>query len=99
MYRVGVLLIDGFALMSYASLIEPLRAANFLGSENLYEVVHLSEKKQGAIASSGLKVSADFSLGDFPNLDLLMVVAGGDPFKYENTLVFNWINKFSNIIK
>ena len=95
MYRVGVLLIDGFALMSYASLIEPLRAANFLGSENLYEIVHLSEKKQGAIASSGLKVSADFSLGDFPNLDLLMVVAGGDPFKYENTLVFNWINKFA----
>jgi len=95
MYRVGVLLLDGFALMSYASLVEPFRAANFLGNEKLYDVVNLAEKKQGAFSSSGLLVKANYTVGDFPKLDLLMVVAGGDPFKYENKAVFSWLNKFS----
>ena len=43
MYRVGVLLLDGFALMSYASLVEPFRAANFLDNEKLYQIVNLTE--------------------------------------------------------
>ena len=81
---MGVLLLDGFALMSYASLVEPFRAANFLDNKKLYQIVNLTEKKQGAVSSSGLRVESDYTLGDFPSLDLLMVVAGGDPFKYEN---------------
>ena len=95
MYRVGVLLLDGFALMSYASLVEPFRAANFLDNKKLYEIMNLTEKKQGAVSSSGLRVESDYALGDFPVLDLLMVVAGGDPFQYENKSLFNWINKFA----
>ncbi len=95
MYRVGVLLLDGFALMSYASLVEPFRAANFLENTKLYDVVNLTEKNQGALSSSGLRVESDYTIGDFPELDLLMVVAGGDPFKYQNRPLFNWINRFA----
>ena len=35
--RVGFLLIDDFALMSFASAVEPLRAANSLTGRRLYE--------------------------------------------------------------
>ena len=35
MIRIGLLLIDGFALMSYSSVIEPLRAANLLSEKKL----------------------------------------------------------------
>ena len=34
MIRIGLLLIDGFALMSYSSVVEPLRAANLLSEKN-----------------------------------------------------------------
>ena len=57
--------------------------------------MHLTEKKLGAFSSSGLRVQADYTLGDFPELDLLMVVAGGDPFKCESRALFSWVNKFS----
>ena len=37
--RIGLLPLDGFALMSYASLIEPMRAANLLAGHTLYEMI------------------------------------------------------------
>ena len=41
-FRVGVFPVPGFALMSYASTVEPLRAANLLARARLYDVVHFS---------------------------------------------------------
>ena len=35
-YSIGLLLTEGFALMSYASLVEPIRAANLLAVKELY---------------------------------------------------------------
>lgn len=37
--RVGFILVPNFALMSYASAAEPLRAANLIAGTNLYDVV------------------------------------------------------------
>ena len=84
MFKVGVLPLDGFALMSYASLVEPFRAANLLSEVNYYEVINFSMSRQGSISSSGLKISGNYFLSDFPDLDMFFVVAGGDPFKYNN---------------
>ena len=41
-HRVGFLLVPGFALMSYASAVEPLRAANVLSGRNLYRWRHVA---------------------------------------------------------
>ena len=38
---LGLLLIDGFALMSYASVIEAFRAANALAGRTLYRWSHI----------------------------------------------------------
>ncbi|MDC3348140.1 GlxA family transcriptional regulator, partial [Paracoccaceae bacterium] len=35
---IAVYLIDGFALMSFASVAEPLRAANLLAGRTLYDI-------------------------------------------------------------
>ena len=35
-HSVGFLLVPGFALMSYAAAIEPLRAANLISGKPLY---------------------------------------------------------------
>ena len=39
-FRVGFLLIDGFALMSYSAAVEVLRAANLLAGRTLHYPAH-----------------------------------------------------------
>ena len=70
MYKIGVLPLNGFALMSYASLVEPFRAANFLSEKKYYNVMNFSESKEGTVSSSGLKIVGDYHIGDTPELDI-----------------------------
>ena len=95
MYNIGVLPLNGFALMSYASLVEPFRAANFLSEKKYYNVINFSESKEGTVSSSDLKISGDYHIGDTPELDIFFVLAGGDPFKYDNKNLYRWINKLA----
>ena len=91
-YRVGVFPVPGFALMSYSCTVEPLRAANLLSRRKLYEVVHFGET--GRIGSSGAaSVDGEFRIGEGPDPDLVLVVAGGDPFAFQDTAVFNWLHR------
>ena len=79
-FRVGILPVPGFALMSYACTVEPLRAANLLSDSELYEIVHFSS--DGRVPSSGAAViERTCRPGDAEGLDLLLVVAGGDPVR------------------
>jgi transcriptional regulator GlxA family with amidase domain len=57
-HRVGFLLIDEFALMSFASAIESLRAANILAGKRLYRWLHISTGVKAILASSGLSVAS-----------------------------------------
>ena len=82
--RIGLLLIPGFSLLSYASVVEPLRAANRLSSRNLYSWQHLSEQSSSVSSSSGLKIGADKKLADAAKLDTLLVCAGGNPALHRN---------------
>lgn len=89
-FRVGVYPVPGFALMSYACIVEPLRAANLLSERDLYEVVHFASDG-ASISSSGAAVDGDHTMGSTPPLDLLLVVAGGDPFAFGDADVFDWL--------
>src|SRR5690242_7392347 len=80
--RVGLLLIDGFALMSYASVIEPFRAANSLGGRTLYAWEHLSVHEAQIHASNGLTLLADHLISEAPAFDRVFVFAAGDPAAY-----------------
>ena len=95
MYRIGVLLIDGFSLMSYASLIEPFRAANLLSNKNLYTVTNITKDESGASSSSKLKIMGERYIDAIPVVDLLLVVAGGDPMSFSDSKIFNWLNRIS----
>jgi len=90
-YRVGFLLLDEFALMSYASAVEPLRAANLLADEPLYTIRHLPAHGASAVSSSGAMVRADAFLGERVDFDLVIVVAGGDPAKVNHPRLFEWL--------
>ena len=89
--RIGIMPLSGFALMSYACVVEPLRAANLLSRKALYEVVHFGAE---AVPSSGAVVAeVQAIVGDPIDLDMLFVVAGGDPFAFDDAETLAWLGR------
>lgn len=77
--RLAYLMIDGFALMSYAPVIEPFRAANRLSGKALYEWRHYSPNGGSAKASNGISFPVDGAIASLEGADVLFVCAGGNP--------------------
>lgn len=93
--RIGVLVINGFALMSYASTVEPYRAANLLSGKTLYEIINIGETG-GLVSSSGAAgVEVEATVGQDLTLDLLFVVAGGDPAAFSNKKTKAWLGRMA----
>jgi transcriptional regulator GlxA family with amidase domain len=75
--KIGFLLMPGYALMSCASAVEPLRAANLLARRRLYDMVFLSVAGGPAPASVGGSFdTVPIGQADGP-FDMVFVVAGG----------------------
>lgn len=87
-YRVGFVLIPDFALMSYASAVEPLRAANLLSGRRLYEWTHVAPEGGRVAASCGAETPCAATVRRLPPLDLLLVVAGGRPERFDHAPTF-----------
>ncbi len=93
---VGFLLVPGFALMSYAAAVEPLRAANQIAGRPLYRWWHAAPGDQPAIASSGAAVLPDFTFGaDAGRPDLMLVCAGGNPATFDDAPTFAWLRRLA----
>jgi transcriptional regulator GlxA family with amidase domain len=92
---VGFLLIPGFALMSYASAIEPLRAANVLSERQLYRWWHVTPDDKPVAASNGVTILPDFAKANVAPPIMLFVCAGGNPAIYANRKVFAWLRQMA----
>jgi transcriptional regulator GlxA family with amidase domain len=88
---IGFLLTDQFALMSYASAIEPLRAANVLAGRELYRWLHVTPDGRPVTASNGVVITADRSVGEPIVIDTLLVCAGGNPARFDEPAVLAWL--------
>lgn len=93
--RIGFLLIDGFAMMSFASAIEPLRAANVLAGRPLYEWVTIGVGGRAIIASTGLSVRAHHLVGAEVDLDTVFVCAGGNPAAFVDQTTLQWLRRLA----
>ena len=73
--------------MSYASAVEPLRAAVAISGRPLYAWAHLTIDGAPVASSSGVTITPDLALEAASELDLLLVCAGGNPatFVHEPT--------------
>ena len=78
--RIGFILIDGYALMSTAAAVEPLRAANLLAGGMLYDMRFLAVGGSTARASAGALFETVPLTEAGTDFDLVFVVAGGNPF-------------------
>jgi len=94
-HRIGVLPIEGFALMSYASTVEPLRAANLLGGAQYYDVVNIGIDLRPVGSSGAAQVAPSAVVGDDLALDYLFVVAGGNPMEFSDARVFRWLTRMA----
>jgi transcriptional regulator GlxA family with amidase domain len=90
---IGLLLVDGFALMSYAALLEPFRAANSLAGETLYAWTHVAVAGASATASNGATLLCERRVGEALDCDLLFVFAGGDPATFADATTFAWLRR------
>lgn len=89
--RIALLLIDGFALMSYAALVEPFRAANVLAGRTLYAWSHTALSGDHVIASNGARLIAERRIGEAADHDILFVFAAGDPARFDDEVCFGWL--------
>ncbi len=92
---LGLLLVDGFALMSYASVIEAFRAANALAGRTLYRWFHISVDGSPVHASNGATILADLAVGQPLDCDTLFVFAGGDPTGFDDARTFAWLRRIA----
>ncbi len=93
--RIGFLLIDGFAMMSFASAIEPLRAANVLAGRALYDWVTIGVDRHDVTASTGFAVRAHHLVGADIDLDTIFVCAGGNPASFAKEATLQWLRRLA----
>lgn len=94
--RIGFVLLDGYALMSTAAAVEPLRAANLLAGRDLYRLDFLS-LGGGAAKSSvgGHFVTQPITAAARASYDLVFVVAGGDPVGFRDAALSGFLRGLS----
>ncbi|USI77586.1 GlxA family transcriptional regulator [Sphingopyxis sp. USTB-05] len=90
---LGYLLVNGFALMSYASVVEPFRAANVLAGRTLHRWTHISTDGGPCHASNGATIIADQGVDTSIDCETLFVFAGGDPTRFSDPATWAWLRK------
>jgi transcriptional regulator GlxA family with amidase domain len=93
--KLGLLLIPGFALMGYATLVEAFRAANTLSGRTLYEWLHVSGDGAAVEASNGARILADARVGQRLDCQRLFVFAGGDPRLFHDSAMYGWLRQMA----
>lgn len=89
--QIALLLIDGFALMSYAAVVEPFRAANVLAGRRLYAWSHTALSGDHVIASNGARLIVERRIGEASDHEILFVFAAGDPARFDDEVCFAWL--------
>lgn len=83
---VAVLLFDGAEVIDYAGPWEAFGEAGF-------KVFTVAEKAQPVKATFGQRITADYSFGDSPRADILLVPGGGIHAALENPDLIAWVRK------
>lgn len=76
--KYAFLLVPGFTLLAFSSAVEPLRIANQLSQQPLYQWRLMSEEGAAVASSSGISVCTDGPLGPLPR-DTRLFVCSGNP--------------------
>ena len=73
---VTYLVLDGSSLMSVASAVDPLRAANRVAGQNCFDFKFVSLDGRPVVTTCGLPIAVSGALDPAQRCDLLVIVAG-----------------------
>ena len=89
--RIAFALVPDFTLIALTSALEPLRMANQLSGEKLYEWFLVSEDGQSVVSSSGLPFPVQHSYADELHYDAVFVCAGVNVHHHADERTINWL--------
>lgn len=74
--RFTFLLVEEFSHLAFSCAVEPLRIANLVNGDDLYEWSILSENGERVTCSNGIVTVVDGGISDIPKCDRLFVLSG-----------------------
>lgn len=92
-FSVGFVLFPHFAMLSFSSVIEPLRIANRMSEKVLYEWQLISLDDQIILASNGLPFAPTLAMEEWQKVDALILVAGLGTNLIADERLFQWLKK------
>ena len=92
-FKVGFLPLEQFTLIALSSAIEPLRMANHLTGEALYDWQLIRPAIAPVTASGGTSMLPNACLNDAGDLDLIIVVAGVNVKDNIEPEILAWLKK------
>jgi transcriptional regulator GlxA family with amidase domain len=92
---IGFLLVPSFALLPYASAIEPVRAANVLAGRDLFRWVHIAPQGHVAFASNGVPITTQYNVDEGAPVDVVLVCAGSGVEQFDHLRTFSWLRELS----
>jgi transcriptional regulator GlxA family with amidase domain len=91
--RFAILVFSRFPMMAFSAIVEPLRAANAIASNKLYDWIVVGSEKGPVVASNGIAITPDFSAAKAPVVDFIVVCSGGDADRLSATAPLAWIRR------
>ncbi|MBZ4022455.1 AraC family transcriptional regulator [Rhodobacter sp. TJ_12] len=91
--RYIFLLLDRFTMMAFASAVEPMRLANQVSGQKLYDWKLASEDGGDVSCSNGTTVRVDMGLGEVTRDDTVLVCGGIDVAEATSKPILNWLRR------
>lgn len=91
-YRIGMVVLPNFNVMTTMAFIDPLRAANYVSGRHLYDWAFLSIEGHEVVASNGVTLSNTVPFhAETRACDLVMVSASWQPEACRSRPFFQWL--------
>ncbi len=91
--QLGFLLVPEFSMMALFSAVEPLRVANRLSGRQLYSWHIFSVDGAPVVASNGMSLVAEASIGEIARFPCVVVCASFAPERYESKKLLAWLRR------
>ncbi|HCI30657.1 MAG TPA: GlxA family transcriptional regulator, partial [Psychrobacter sp.] len=93
--RIGFLLINGFTMLAFSNIIEPLRMANYVSEQLLYSWVVAGFDDNKTSSSNGIKLSHTAPLDYLLTCDLVFVCGGHQTDYLESSKLITSIQRLA----
>ncbi|MGH8501571.1 MAG: GlxA family transcriptional regulator [Gammaproteobacteria bacterium] len=94
--RVGFLQLPRYSMIAFASAVEPLRMANHLSGQTLYQWSALTFDGKPVAASNGVSFATDTGIHHAEHLDMLFVCGGIDVRLSFDKPMIDWLRRLAH---